>query len=202
MTKLAASLLCVFWLVSSSLHAQTCSVTDPIAPDNLFPSVRITTSMGDVVVELDRRRAPITVNNFLQYVQAKSYDGTLFHRIVPGFVVQGGGYDSVFNERKDLEPIYNESGNGLANNVQTIAMARYNDPHTATNQFFFNLNDNESLNPNRRSWGYAVFGYVTEGWDVVEKISAVETAFSSQLNVADVPVEAVMIEQVTLIEGP
>ena len=202
MGKAAVAWAWMLWLVTSSVQAQTCTVEEPIAPDNLFPSVRITTSLGEVVVELDRRRAPITVNNFLQYVQAKTYDGTLFHRVVPGFVVQGGGYDSEFNERGEFEPIYNESGNGLANNVQTIAMARYNDPHTATNQFFFNLNDNDSLNPNRRSWGYAVFGYVTEGWDVVEKIAAVETAFSTQLDAADVPVEAVMIESVTLIEGP
>lgn len=162
-------------------------------PDNLFPVVRLETSMGVIEVELNRMRAPVTSNNFLRYVLEGEYDGTIFHRVMPGFVVQGGGYTSEIRERTEHESIINESGNGLQNIRGSIAMARYDDPHSATNQFFFNMENNTSLDPNTRSWGYAVFGEVITGMDVLEAISDVETAYSEALNAEDVPVEQVLL---------
>ena len=154
--------------------------------------------MGDIVVELDRRRAPITVNNFLRYVDKRAYNDTIFHRIVPGFVVQGGGYTSDFNGKSNFPDIFNESGNGLTNDLHTIALARQNGPHTANRQFFFNVNDNESLNPGR-DWGYAVFGLIVEGSDVVDAMSEVETEYSIRLNANNVPIEPIVIKKVTVL---
>lgn len=164
-----------------------------VLPDNAFPSVKIETTMGDIVIELNRRRAPVTANNFLRYVLAGSYDNTIFHRVMPGFVVQGGGYTERIEERETFAPIINESGNGLKNQPMTVAMARYDDPHSATNQFYFNMADNTSLDPNRRSWGYAVFGEVVSGWDVVEAIAGAETGYSEALDAEDVPLVAIRI---------
>ncbi len=169
-----------------------------VQPENLFPKVAIETSLGTLVVELNRHRAPITVNNFLRYVVEKHYDGTLIHRVEPEFVIQGGGYDAKFKERPLRAPIFNESGNGLKNDMGTIAMARYSDPHSATDQFYFNLNDNDSLNPGRR-WGYAVFGEVVEGEDVLEKIAAVKTGYSEQLDAENVPLQPVVIRKIRLL---
>lgn len=166
---------------------------DEVLPDNAFPSVKLETTMGDIVIELNRRRAPGTANNFLRYVLAGAYDNTIFHRVMPGFVVQGGGYTEQIEERELFAPIINESGNGLKNQTMTVAMARYDDPHSATNQFYFNLADNASLDPNRRNWGYAVFGEVVSGWDVVEAIAAVETGYNEALDAEDVPLVAVRI---------
>ena len=162
-------------------------------PDNLFPVVRLETSMGVIEVELNRMRAPATSNNFLRYVLAGQYDGTIFHRVMPGFVVQGGGYTPEIEERTEFDSIINESGNGLQNSRGSIAMARYNDPHSATNQFYFNMENNTSLDPNSRSWGYAVFGEVVSGMEVLEAISGVETAYSEALNADDVPVKQVLL---------
>ena len=127
------------------------------------PVVVIETSKGAIEVTLWEDKAPTTVSNFLAYVDAGFYDGTIFHRVMPGFVVQGGGYTETIEERETFPPIINESGNGLQNLPMTIAMARYDDPNSATNQFYFNLAANSSLDPNSRSWGYAVFGQVTKG---------------------------------------
>lgn len=164
-----------------------------VLSDNMFPVVRLQTSMGDIMVELDRRRAPVTANNFLRYVLAGRYDGTIFHRVMPGFVVQGGGYTGNIEERELYPPIINESGNGLKNMPMTIAMARYDDPHSATNQFFFNLAANASLDPNPKSWGYAVFGQVVSGQDVVEAIAAVDTGYHQGLDAEDVPLVPVKL---------
>lgn len=169
-----------------------------IQPDNYYPRVKIETTMGDIVVELDRRRAPITVNNFLRYVDKRAYEDTIFHRIVPGFVVQGGGYTADFEGKSNFPEIFNESGNGLTNDLHTIAMARQNDPHTANRQFFFNVNDNSSLNPGR-DWGYAVFGVIVEGEDVVDAMSEVETEYSIRLNANNVPIEPIVIKKVTVL---
>lgn len=169
-----------------------------IQPDNYYPRVKIETTMGDIVVELDRRRAPITVNNFLRYVDKRAYEDTIFHRIVPGFVVQGGGYTADFEGKSNFPEIFNESGNGLTNDVHTIAMARQSDPHTANRQFFFNVNDNSSLNPGR-DWGYAVFGVIVEGEDVVDAMSEVETEYSIRLNANNVPIEPIVIKKVTVL---
>ncbi|HBN87789.1 MAG: peptidyl-prolyl cis-trans isomerase A (cyclophilin A) [Rheinheimera aquimaris] len=164
-----------------------------IQPNNLYPKVKLMTSFGDIVVELDRSKAPITVNNFLSYVKNKHYDGTLFHRLEPEFVLQGGGYDINYKPIEEAKAIFNESGNGMKNRLGTIAMARLNDPHSATSQFYFNLADNSHLDPGR-NWGYAVFGYITEGMEVLEKIRAVQTDTSVELGWPNVPVEKVVLK--------
>lgn len=169
-----------------------------IQPDNWYPKVKFETDAGDIVVELDRRKAPITVNNFLRYVAKESYDDTVFHRIVRGFVVQGGGYDAEFKELSSFAPIFNESGNGLKNSMYTIAMARQDKPHSATRQFFFNVIDNDYLNPGR-NWGYTVFGLVMEGAEVVDALAQVETEYKVELGWRDVPVENVMLKKVTIM---
>jgi peptidyl-prolyl cis-trans isomerase A (cyclophilin A) len=188
-------------LLSLPLAAAAADCDPPqVLPDNLFPSVRLQTSMGDVVVELDRRRAPLTVNNFLRYVTEGKYAGTIFHRVMPGFVVQGGGYTESIEERDTWAPIANESGNGLKNMPMTIAMARFDDPHSATNQFYFNLAANASLDPSPRSWGYAVFGQVVSGQDVVEAIAGVKTGYHEFLEAEDVPLVPVKILSAAVVE--
>jgi len=169
-----------------------------IQPSNLFPKVKLITSHGDIVVELDRSRAPISVNNFLSYVKNKRYDNTLFHRLEPEFVLQGGGYDTNYKAIEELKPIFNESGNGLKNQLYTIAMARLNDPHSATSQFYFNLQDNSHLDPGR-TWGYAVFGYISEGTEVIEKIRTIQTDTSVELGWPNVPVEKVLIKTAIIL---
>lgn len=169
-------------------------------PDNMFPMVKLETSMGDIVVELNRMRAPITSNNFLRYVLEGEYDGTIFHRVMPGFVVQGGGYTKDIEEKTMHEDIFNESGNGLQNVTGSIAMARYDDPHTATRQFYFNMNNNTSLDPNSRNWGYAVFGMVVSGMEVLEAIAAVKTGYSEALDAEDVPQVPVLLIRASVQE--
>ena len=173
---------------------------EDVLPDNMFPSVRFETSMGDIVVELNRMRAPATSNNFLRYVLDGSYNGTIFHRVMPGFVVQGGGYGAEYGDRAEYDPVINESGNGLKNNPGTIAMARHSDPHSATRQFYFNMANNDSLNPSARSWGYSVFGDVLEGHEVLEAIAAVETGYSEVLDAQDVPLVPVTLIKVSVVE--
>ena len=169
-----------------------------VIPDNLFPTVVMETSMGTVEVELNRMRAPVTSNNFLRYVLEGEYDGTIFHRVMIGFVVQGGGYTKDFEEKKLYDSILNESGNGLQNDFGTIAMARYDDPHSATRQFYFNMENNDSLNPGSRNWGYTVFGQVISGIEVLQAIAEVETGYSEALDAEDVPVEPVMLIKATV----
>ena len=154
--------------------------------------------MGDVTVELDRSRAPVAVNNFLRYVDKRSYEDTIFHRVVADFIVQGGGYDVDFAEKPSFADIINESGNGLKNEMYTIAMARQKDPHSSNRQFFFNMNDNVSLDPGR-DWGYTVFGYVVEGNEVLDAISQVETDYDTTWGWADVPVKPVLIKRVVVL---
>jgi len=162
-------------------------------PDNLFPAIKLETSMGEIVVELNRLRAPATANNFLRYVLEGEYDGTIFHRVMPGFVVQGGGYTRDIEEKTLHASVCNESGNGLKNVTGSIAMARFDDPHSATRQFYFNMSDNSSLDPNPRSWGYTVFGEVISGREVLDAIAGVETGYSEDLDAEDVPVEPVLL---------
>lgn len=169
-----------------------------VQPDNYYPRVKLETSMGTIVVELDRRRAPITANNFLRYVTKNGYNGTLFHRVVPGFVVQGGGYNQEFDEKPAYPAIFNESGNGMKNTLYTVAMARQNEPHSATRQFFFNVNDNPSLDPGK-DWGYAVFGMIVEGEDVVDKMMEVETEYQMRLREPNSPVEPIILEQASVL---
>lgn len=169
-----------------------------LQPDNLFPRVKLITSEGEIVIELDRSRAPLTVNNFLSYVKRNAYNNTIFHRLIPDFVVQGGGYKPDFKAIDALPAVFNESGNGLKNQFGTIAMARLNDPHSATSQFYINLQDNPSLDPGSR-WGYTVFGEVREGFEVLERIQQLATAVSEQTGWPDVPVEPLRLQQVILL---
>ena len=160
------------------------------------PQVRLETSHGAIVLALDAAKAPATVKNFLAYVDAGHYDGTLFHRVIPGFMIQGGGFDRDFQQKEVREPIDNEADNGLRNLRGTIAMARTNDPHSATAQFFISSVDNAFLDhtgKNPQGWGYAVFGRVTEGLEVVDAISQVQTGMRGGHQ--DVPVEPVVLRK-------
>jgi peptidyl-prolyl cis-trans isomerase A (cyclophilin A) len=182
----------------SSVHAAKKTDGSEIQPDSLFPKVEMHTNKGMIVVELDRYKAPITVNNFLRYVDKRMYENTVFHRVVPNFVVQGGGYSVDYESKPDLGDIFNESGNGLKNDAYTIAMARQADPHTANRQFYFNVADNESLNPGR-NWGYTVFGMVVEGQEVIDIMGAVETEYLPLLRLPNAPVEKLILEKVVLL---
>jgi peptidyl-prolyl cis-trans isomerase B (cyclophilin B) len=165
------------------------------------PLVKLETSMGDIVLELNPKMAPATVANFLQYVKDGFYNGTIFHRVKNGFMIQGGGFDAQMQQKTTREPIKNEANNGLANAPYTIAMARTQDPHSATAQFFINVADNKMLNHRDQTipgWGYAVFGKVIKGREVVDKIKAVATA--NQGMYQNVPVEPVTIIKATVVE--
>lgn len=167
-------------------------------PTNLYPRVELETSAGNIVLELDRSRAPITVNNFLSYVKANAYNNTVFHRLIADFVVQGGGYNMQYKEIDQRKTIFNESGNGFKNQYGSIAMARLTDPHSASSQFYINLADNDSLDPGSR-WGYAVFGRVVSGFEVLDKINALETETSEQLGWPDVPRQPLLLKTVRLL---
>ena len=163
--------------------------------------VEMTTSKGVIELELDAKNAPITVANFLEYVKSGHYDGTIFHRVIPGFVIQGGGLQSGMAEKATRTPIENEADNGLKNLTGAICMARTNEPHSATSQFFINLKDNSFLDHTEKSatgWGYAVFGRVTSGMDVVEAIAAVPTGNAGYHS--DVPLEDIVLERAVVSE--
>jgi Peptidyl-prolyl cis-trans isomerase (rotamase) - cyclophilin family len=170
--------------------------TDKAYPNNMFPELSIETDLGPITVELDRLKAPLTVNHILHLVKNKRYDNTLIHRVVPGFVIQSGAFNADLTEIKTCGAVINESGNGLKNTRGSLSMARYNDPHTASSSFFINLGDNDNLDPSADGWGYAVFGYVTAGMDVVDKIAAVNTEYNSGLNAKDVPVKTLKINSI------
>ena len=166
-----------------------------------MPQVELQTTMGNIVIELNQEKAPNTVANFLEYVKSGHYDGTIFHRVIDGFMIQGGGMDANMKEKSTNAPIQNEADNGLKNEVGTIAMARTSDPHSATAQFFINVKDNSFLNfsgKNPQGWGYAVFGKVTEGMDIVNKIKGVPTGKYGFH--ADVPTTPVVITHAKVIE--
>ena len=168
-----------------------------VQQNNLFPKVKLVTSVGDIIVELDRTKAPLAVNNFLSYVNIKAYDNTVFHRLEPEFVVQGGGYKADMAPVDEFPAVFNESGNGTKNQFGSIAMARNNDPHSATSQFFFNLNDNPSLDPGR-NWGYTVFGQIQDGFEVLEKIKLLETHTDEKTGWQNVPKQPIILKQVIL----
>ena len=162
-------------------------------------TVRMQTNMGTIVLELDGDKAPETVANFVEYAKSGFYDGTIFHRVIPGFMIQGGGFEPGMSQKATRAPVKNEADNGLKNELGTIAMARTPDPHSATAQFFINVKNNGFLNhtaPTAQGWGYCVFGKVTEGMDVVHSIEKVSTTFRSGHQ--DVPSEDVVIEKVTI----
>ncbi len=162
--------------------------------------VKLSTNLGTITLDLDAERAPETVKNFLQYVQDGHYDNTVFHRVIDGFMIQGGGFEPGMRQKKTRTPVTNEANNGLKNDRGTVAMARTGDPHSASAQFFINIADNAFLNhtsPTTQGWGYCVFGRVTEGMDVVEKIKAVRTGSKGMHK--DVPVEDVVIERAEVV---
>ncbi|MBR9911876.1 MAG: peptidyl-prolyl cis-trans isomerase [Gammaproteobacteria bacterium] len=161
--------------------------------------ITLHTNFGDITLELDFDKAPKTAANFLQYAEDGFYDGTIFHRVINNFMIQGGGMTADMSQKKTRAPVENEADNGLTNDTYTVAMARTMDPHSATAQFFINVSDNNFLNhtgKNSQGWGYCVFGKVTEGTDVVDKIKGVKTG--SQGGHQDVPVDAVTIDKVTV----
>ena len=170
-------------------------------PASKTVAVLMQTSEGDIKLELDASKAPKSVANFVQYVKDKHYDGLVFHRVIQGFMIQGGGYDEQNNQRKTRAPVENEAKNGLKNLRGTVAMARTGDPHSATSQFFINHADNAFLDyPGQDGWGYTVFGKVVAGMEVVDKIAQMPTGNKAPFG-RDVPVVPIVIKSVTLIES-
>ena len=167
------------------------------APAAANPRVVFETSLGKFTLELDQKKAPVTVENFLGYVRSGHFDGTIFHRVKPGFMVQGGGFDAQMNQKRVRAPIVNEAKNGLRNDRGTVAMARTNDPNSATAQFFVNTVDNDFLNKQPGSDGYAVFGKVVDGMSVIDKIEKVRTGDKGGHQ--DVPVEPVVIAKASIL---
>jgi cyclophilin family peptidyl-prolyl cis-trans isomerase len=189
----AASLLLCLALLSPLCAAQE------TAPDAVHPRVRVVTTAGSFVIELDQGRAPKTVEAFLKYVKSGFYSGTVFHRVVAGFIAQAGGYTKDLEPKAVTENIINESGNGLSNLRGTVALARSTDPHSATSQFYVNLADNIDLNPRPTRWGYAVFGKVVEGMEVADDIGHRPTAGGGPFE-RNVPVEPILIERIEVLE--
>ena len=181
---------------SSAEKAPEAATTNPV--------VKIKTSMGEITAELDAKNAPVSTSNFVEYARSGYYDGTIFHRVIPNFMIQGGGMDANLAPKAGArEPIRNEADNGLKNTRGTLAMARTSDPNSATSQFFINVTDNGFLDHRSKmpsQYGYAVFGKVTEGMDVVDRIKAVKTGNKNMMQ--NVPVEPVLIESVTVVETP
>lgn len=193
--RCCAAIALVMWVSTSHVAAQSAASKEKTMSKNV--SVVISTSMGDIEVELDGEKAPISSENFLSYVDEKFYDGTIFHRVIPNFMIQGGGMTPDMNQKPNKAPIKNEASNGLKNARGTLAMARTSIPDSATSQFFINHADNTFLDfkdPSPQGIGYAVFGKVTAGMDVVDKIAAVKTTRSGHH--ADVPESAVLINSI------
>ena len=162
--------------------------------------IKLHTSLGVITLELDAEKAPVTVQNFVDYVQSGHFDGTIFHRVIDGFMIQGGGFTTNMSQKSTKDPIKNEANNGLKNDRGTIAMARTSDPHSATAQFFINVADNDFLNfksESTQGWGYCVFGKVVEGLDVIDAIRAVKTGRSGFHQ--DVPVEPIAIDKAEVV---
>lgn len=164
------------------------------------PRVRMETSMGTIIIEVDTDRAPLTAANFLQYVKDGFYTGTIIHRVENNFVLQGGGYDAQLKPKQGRAPVANEAGNGLSNVRGTVGLARTGNPHSGTSQFYVNISDNEVLNPNPARWGYAVFGRVVEGLEVVDRIGQQPTGDAGPFK-GTVPVETILIRRVSVIPG-
>jgi len=197
---LACSLSTLAWSQTETTESQTDAEVETATEE--YPQLVLHTNHGAITVELFDDKAPESAANFIQYAKDGHYDGTLFHRVISDFMIQGGGFDTDFNQRANRDPIPNEADNGLTNDRGTLAMARTNDPHSATSQFFINVTDNTFLNHRSKhsgqTWGYAVFGQVVEGMDVVDTIRQLPT--SRQGMHADVPNEPVIIERVEIPE--
>jgi len=181
--------------------SSTTTTTEGTKAMSTNPRVKLVTNQGDMVITLDAAKAPKTVENFLTYVKEGFYNGTVFHRVIDGFMIQGGGFEPGMKQKQTHAPIENEANNGLKNDKYTLAMARTSDPHSATAQFFINVSNNDFLNftsPTPNGWGYAVFGTITEGTDVVEKIKGVKTGNKGFHQ--NVPNEDVIIEKAEILE--
>ena len=186
-------------LAAASIAAAALIGAAPALAQDAAPKVKLATSMGEIVVQLDPAKAPKTVENFLNYVKDKHYDGTIFHRVMNGFMIQGGGFTADMQQKATKPPIPLEANNGLKNDTYTIAMARTGNPNSATSQFFINVKNNDSLNaPSPDGYGYAVFGKVVSGNDVVDKIKAVATG--NKGGHQNVPTTPVVIESATLVK--
>jgi cyclophilin family peptidyl-prolyl cis-trans isomerase len=185
----------------SSPAAQTAPTAQPETEAPAHTRVRIVTSMGTMIADLEDARAPLTVANFLRYVREGHYEGTIFQRVIANFVVQGGAYQPDFKKRPAHATIPNESGNGLRNTRGTIGMARADSPHSAAAQFFFNLADNPDLDPLPTRWGYTVFGHVVQGLDVLDRIGNLPTGAGGELK-EDVPLKPVIIQKIEIISSP
>lgn len=196
--------LLLLWAVA--LLVAGCSGSDTTVSGAEAPAqstsrtVVLQTNLGDITLQLDAERAPLTVENFLLYAQQGHYDGTIFHRVIAGFMVQGGGFTEDFTQKATFDPVANEADNGLKNNRYTIAMARTSDPQSATSQFYINVADNNSLDyvaPTNAGWGYAVFGRVTDGFATVDQIEASATGAAGPFG-GEVPLEPVIIQSVQI----
>ena len=198
LTRRSAAVLLAAFSLSAASIALAATPAAPAAPKVIFA-----TSEGDFVIEVYPDKAPKTVENFLQYVKEKHYDGTIFHRVISNFMVQGGGYDANYAEKKTRPPVVHEGREALAkggpkNVIGTLAMARTNDPNSASSQFFINVRDNDFLNPSAQAPGYTVFGKVVSGMDVVNKIKAVPTGAGGMFS-SDVPKTPILIKSATLL---
>jgi cyclophilin family peptidyl-prolyl cis-trans isomerase len=195
MRKFAIALIgcCVLHFCAAGVAAEQDAPSAPAAAPTV--RVRVQTTMGAFVIELDRDRAPLSVASFLQYVRAKHYEGTIFHRVIANFVAQGGGLDEKYVEKPTGPGVPNESGNGLSNRRGMVGLARTGAPHSASAQFYVNLADNPALDPQPSRWGYAVFGRVVEGLKVLDDIGAVATGPAGPMD-GDVPVKPILIEKV------
>jgi cyclophilin family peptidyl-prolyl cis-trans isomerase len=195
-------LLSSIFISTSSIQAKekkpVSSTPTPAPVPAALPKYKVETSLGNIVIELDSAKAPLTAANFKAYADKHSFDNTIFHRVIPGFMIQGGGMNKDMKEVSTLPPVKNEAKNGLKNLRGTLAMARTSDPHSATIQFFINLKDNSFLDYTPQSDGYAVFGKVVEGMDTVDKVAKVKT--SSKGFHDDVPVEPIFIKTVTPVK--
>lgn len=197
------SVLCAFAAGATFATAHAADVatdTPPAKVEATGPRVDLKTNMGDIVLELYPDKAPKTVDNFLKYVKDGHYNGTIFHRVIDNFMIQGGGYDKKLQEKPVRAPVQNEANNGLKNEMYTIAMARTSSPHSATAQFFINVNDNVPLDyPSRDGWGYCVFGKVISGTEVVDKIKAVQTSDKGAA-FANLPNQPIIVESAKIIK--
>ena len=194
--RLASLLACL--LLAPHIGAAQ-DTAEPLTPTSTSPRVRVVTTAGNFVLELDRNRAPLTVDAFLKYTSDGFYAGVVFHRVVPGFIAQAGGFTPDMQPKPVTENIFNESGNGLSNLRGTVGLARSTEPHSGTSQFYVNLADNVDLDPRPTRWGYAVFGKVVEGMEVVDDIGHRPTAGGGPFD-RNVPVEPIVIERIELIE--
>lgn len=195
-TVLFTFALVAITFISTGSAFTTVSAGEAKPTKKMNPVVIFETSQGEISIELYPEKAPETVKNFIQYVNDKFYDGTIFHRVIPNFVVQGGGFDSKMSQKKTRTPIKNEADNGLLNKKGSLSMARTNDPHSASSQFFINLKDNDFLDFKSKSaqgWGYAVFAQVTKGMDVVEKMAKTKTGNAGPHR--DVPVTPIVVKK-------